>query len=744
MATMSSLEKTLRWIVLGCVFALPFVPLIVADGVHFFYNLFFPYITGKNFAFRIIIEIMAGAYLALALVNVRYRPKRSWVLGALALFVFIVALADIFGQYPMKSIWSNFERMDGLVTLVHLLLYTVIASIMLTTEKMWRSLFWTTLAVSAYLAVYGLLQVAGVSTIAGGASGSITARIDATFGNPIYLAVYMLFHIFIAALLWAQQWVERRPRDRLIISILYGAVMLLDTMVLLFTSTRGTILGLGGGILLTAILVVVQANRSRVAWRVAVAVLVAVVVVVSGIFLMRDTLAASKVGFLQRLGSITLQEATVKARFLNWSMAWQGVQERPLLGWGQENYALVFDKYYDPRMYGQESWFDRVHNVIFDWLIAAGFLGLFSYLAIFGAALYMLWTRGFSIAERSIVTGLLAAYFCHNFFVFDNVTSYILFGTVLAYIVYRSSTGSKHMIERAMLPMTALPYAALGALLLTTIVLLTVNTKPLMANMQLLSAIAAQPEGALKNLEYFKSAIALDTFGNQEVREQLAQAATQVAAANAFPVDVKQKFLSSAVSEMIAQESESSSARFPLFLGTLYEAAGNPELAREAFERAHNLSPKKQYMYFKMAGNAAERGDEVGALKYYKSAYELDTSFLEPRFIYAAALIVAGNDAEAEQLIAPYVESGAAADQRILSAYIARQKYAKIVPLWEAKIKASPEEPQPYFTLAAVYYKANDITRSIQTLQRAKAAIPSLGGQVDALIEQVRNGTVQI
>lgn len=739
---MPILERTLRLIVLAGIFALPFVPLIVADGVHFFYNLFFPYITGKNFAFRIIVEIMAGAYLALALVSVQYRPKRSWVLGALALFVVIVALADIFGQYPMKSIWSNFERMDGLVTLVHLLLYTSIASIMLTTEKMWRWLFWVSLGVSVYLAIYGLLQVAGFSTIAGGATGSLTSRIDATFGNPIYLAVYMLFHVFIAALLWAQQWVERRPGDRLSISILYGAIMVLDTMVLLFTSTRGTILGLGGGVLLTAILVVFQANRSRVAWRVAIGALVTVVVVAGGIFLMRDTLATSKVGFLQRLGSITLQETTVKARFYNWSMAWEGVKERPILGWGQENYALVFDKFYDPRMYGQESWFDRVHNVVFDWLVAAGFLGLFSYLAIFGAALYLLWTRGFSIAERSILTGLLAAYFCHNFFVFDNVTSYILFGTVLAYIVFRSSTAAKRVVERRFVSENALPYAALGALLLTVVVVPAVNAKPLTANMHILSAIAAQQGGALKNLEYFESAIALGTFGTQEAREQLAQIASQVAASDSFSLDIKQKFLVSAVNNMRAQEEESASARFPLFLGVLYEVAGETASAGAAFERAHNLSPRKQQIYFKMAENAMNRGDEARALAFYKTAYELDTSFTEPRFRYAAALIRAGSLTEADALIAPYIASGVAADPHILAAYVDSREYIRAAPLWQAKISAQPLDAQAYFTLAAIYYQAGDRPRAIETLQQAKQAIPSLGAQVDALIHQVLTGTV--
>jgi len=43
-------------------------------------------------------------------------------------------------------------------------------------------------------------------------------------------------------------------------------------------------------------------------------------------------------------------------------MAWEGVKEKPLLGWGQENFNLVFNKYYEPSLYGQEVWFDRVHN----------------------------------------------------------------------------------------------------------------------------------------------------------------------------------------------------------------------------------------------------------------------------------------------------------------------------------------------------------------------------------------------
>ena len=52
---MKSFEHALRYVAIAGAFALPFVVLFVAQ------SLFFPFITGKNFAFRIIVEIMVTA-----------------------------------------------------------------------------------------------------------------------------------------------------------------------------------------------------------------------------------------------------------------------------------------------------------------------------------------------------------------------------------------------------------------------------------------------------------------------------------------------------------------------------------------------------------------------------------------------------------------------------------------------------------------------------------------------------------
>ena len=125
---------------------------------------------------------------------------------------------------------------------------------------------------------------------------------------------------------------------------------------------------------------------------------------------------------LSRFANISLSEGA--SRFMVWNMAWRGALERPILGWGQENFDVVFNKYYDPGMYSQEAWFDHTHNTVFDWLISGGILGLTAYLLIFFTALVMLWRdkRGvFSTVDKAILTGFFAAYFFQNLFVFDNV-----------------------------------------------------------------------------------------------------------------------------------------------------------------------------------------------------------------------------------------------------------------------------------------------------------------------------------
>ncbi|MBP6946371.1 MAG: hypothetical protein KBB46_03720, partial [Candidatus Pacebacteria bacterium] len=280
------LDSWLRWGIVIGVLAVFFTPTIVATP------LFFPFITGKNFAFRILVEIVFTLWLILALRDPKVRPRASLLFFALTAFVAVIGIADIFGANPFKSFWSNFERMEGWIGLIHLYAFFVVVWSTLREAKWWKMLFETSLAVSIAVGVYGVLQLAGVFTINQGGS-----RVDGTFGNATYLAVYMLFNLFIAGLLFlhhrheyfrtgekvvgvfgiigATLWlIASLPPDTSLPPLgwfifilfftlgigslfvkrqwLYGLAIALQFTMIFYAGTRGTILGLIGGILVAS------------------------------------------------------------------------------------------------------------------------------------------------------------------------------------------------------------------------------------------------------------------------------------------------------------------------------------------------------------------------------------------------------------------------------------------------------------------------------------------------------------
>jgi len=58
-------------------------------------NMFFPFITGKKLVFRIIVELLAGAYILLALREPKYRPRASTLMWAVCAFVVWMGVATI-------------------------------------------------------------------------------------------------------------------------------------------------------------------------------------------------------------------------------------------------------------------------------------------------------------------------------------------------------------------------------------------------------------------------------------------------------------------------------------------------------------------------------------------------------------------------------------------------------------------------------------------------------------------------
>src|SRR3989338_6743850 len=112
-------EKLFLWIIKIGLWLIPFLPIYVS------YTMLFPFITGKNFAFRIIIEIIFALWAGLAYFKAEYRPRLSPLLKAATVFIAILFLADIFSPNPYRAFFSNYERMEGFMMIFHLYLYFV-------------------------------------------------------------------------------------------------------------------------------------------------------------------------------------------------------------------------------------------------------------------------------------------------------------------------------------------------------------------------------------------------------------------------------------------------------------------------------------------------------------------------------------------------------------------------------------------------------------------------------------------
>src|ERR1035437_3725690 len=242
-------KKIAKYITIAALFLIPVFPLIVTN------SLMFPFITGKAFYFRILIEVAFAGWIILAFIDAKYRPKLTSLTIAVTVFALIAFVADIFGVSPLRSLWSNFERMDGWINIIHLsALYMVMTNIFGQDEegrKLWRWWLNFLILIAAVVAIYGIFQWFGLSYIPKDAG-----RLDAPFGNSEFLGVYMIFSVFISLYLFitikAKAVISKTEvAKKNLFRWIYILLVFVFGIIIFGTQTCGAIIGLVGGILLS-------------------------------------------------------------------------------------------------------------------------------------------------------------------------------------------------------------------------------------------------------------------------------------------------------------------------------------------------------------------------------------------------------------------------------------------------------------------------------------------------------------
>ncbi len=450
--------QLLLWAVRTGVLLVLLMPLIVSTGTYF------PFVVGKAVYARSIIEVTFGLWLLLILFDPRYRLGRSWVVAAFGLWLLVAILAGLAGVSPIRSIWSTYERMQGIFDLAHWFCFVIMAASVFRSFSSWRLLFSLNLAVGTVVAILGLGQHFDFINIDWLGSSS---RIESTIGNATYVGAYAAVNVLLAVGLIAQSFsrqasepLQRRGRGRAArrrrqssapaFSMDYYAALrafwalaaFLNLLTLWLTSTRGAVVGLGAALFVFAVWYAGWGSV-KAARRAGYVILVGSVIALVFLIAARTTSALDPIvdssAMIKRLSTMSLEDSSIRGRTVSVEAGYHAFLERPLLGWGPENYIVAWGRHYRSESPPNEL-FDQAHSKPIEELATKGALGLITYLLIWCAmALAILRSfrseTGYHQVFIAIFGATLFAYFVQNLFLFDTPTTAMLFCVLAAFTV---------------------------------------------------------------------------------------------------------------------------------------------------------------------------------------------------------------------------------------------------------------------------------------------------------------------
>ena len=440
----------------------------------------FPYIVRKSIFARSVIEILAGLWLILIIRDSRYRPKASWVMYALSVYLLISVISAAFGVSFNRSMWSTYERMMGVWDLMHWIIFILIAASVLRTSRAWFwvinwNLFLTlVLCVVSFLESYNLGKSAlpnflGSSVYPDLIYAGCKPRVCSTLGNPSFFAAILVVNIPLAVGLLFRSFVRTKTgpsteRDRgdwrLWGARSFWALTAATSLWVLYQNgTRGAFIGLAAAALFLGVLAIFRVQRG------ARKPLFAVAAVIFGSLLVLyvwevsagvpTTATVEHQGNTagERLSVNLVSDSSVRGRLVAARAGMEGFLERPILGWGADNFIAAFDHNVrtEDFRYG-ENLIDNAHNKIIDELVTKGVLGAISYLALWVCLLWLIVRRQRQPRDEIfayVVLCSLAAYFVQNLLLFDTPAMILQWSLLVAFVAAQGSSFSDEEAPQA-------------------------------------------------------------------------------------------------------------------------------------------------------------------------------------------------------------------------------------------------------------------------------------------------------
>lgn len=764
--------------------------LVLAIPLYVDSDFFFPYIFSKALALRVIV---LSSVLLWLLGHVIYKKKividiSIIVFGAYLLWMYV---ASFFGVNFYFSFWSSIERSEGLLFWTHLFLWYVLIKNLFDTKELWHWAIDIFLIVAQVVAVIGFLQNLGVPFLNTTSEGS---RIASTIGNAAFLGGYLLFAFFFSLYLSIQ-------RKALSAKIYYWVIALFDLYIILKTGTRGAFLGLFGATLIFTIYNALSA-RSRSIRIASAGVMLVIVILAGSLIALKDEPWMENSYILNRITTISLSDYTAQTRLWTWESAWQGFLERPLLGYGQENFYTVANKYFNPQIFrdsGSQIWFDRAHNVYLDHLLTGGIIGLLLYLAVLiyplgrFALQHLFPQRGNEVALQNIghkvrvlsMLGLfiqrifpkhgaesvwhnianqllvlsMFAFFIQGIFVFESLPVYLGFFIVIGFMSFLTQGKSFQLPRVASVALLAVMVVAYVPIMYYT------NYREYKANRIVIDGIRLQAASPQQAFSMIRDGIEYNSAGVQEYRLRLAEFVAGLIQNQRIGPSETLAYVTYVDGELLKRiDANPHDAASYLLLARHYNYSYvlDPERlykVEEVVRKGLELSPTRPQFYSELGyanlyiakqlrgEGKIEEADAYNEkmIESFDKAIQLNDTVAESYINMIIVLLASDQREKVQEYFDAMDEKGLiykteSVLQRMANAAVAGNSYDWSVRLYTMLIELQPNNPQYLIGVALSYANLGKNEEAITAALKVKEFGAEYAVQSDEFIEKIRAG----
>ncbi len=420
-------------------------PLIVTPATAF------PFVVGKALYSRAAIEVVFGLYVVLAAVRPAYAPpRRSRLLLLITASLAAAVAAAVLGVSPRRSLWSDYVWMQGVIDAAHWFAFTAVIAATFRTARDWRALLSVNAGVGAVIALLAVASSYAVGVpFFGDLSEHYYPKIATVFGNPLYLGAYLLVNAVVTGGLLMRSVLDRGGGPRVWPRrLLWGVAAALHLWAFTLAGSLGAFVGLVAavGFLGGAYLFLAPGPAARGAGA-AAAVLAggAVLLVVFAGDLPGRFIDSSGNPLLARIDHLSTP-STLENRLASWRAGLAGFAERPLLGWGPDNYRVVFGRHAAGDGDSNIVYVAYAHGKLVEEAATKGLAGVVTYLATSAWALFVMVRAGRRAAagDRALILfagAALAGAFVQIQTLFDHSASSLQYALLFGFAAYLELRG---------------------------------------------------------------------------------------------------------------------------------------------------------------------------------------------------------------------------------------------------------------------------------------------------------------